>query len=272
MTVEVEELLQRVALEDQNAELARRQVRARVRRRRRRRAALRGVAVAAVAAVAGVAAVQLDRTGDGDVVASGDAEPVAVLATALDGQTVMISLPAALGRGYEVSELNAGLTLGNQGWAVTVTRTSDLSVLPPETCDEPQQTAVGTSLDGWAIEISGDGFTPTVCPSLLAELGAFEVRDGIPRYIGDGSIGPIDGPDVAAVTDTVRLSLFHRPCSMPGAGETTSGGLSVSRVDRPARQPTVTVLCDHGGDVELWIQAPTWPSKALLDRVEIDTR
>jgi len=273
VTVDVEELLHRVALEDRDAELPPGSVQARVRRRRGRRIVARGVAAGALVAGLGVAAAQLGVRSSGDVVVSEDVATetsVDVVATGLDGRTVMISLPAELGRDYEVTELNAELTMGNRRWSVSAMRTADATVLPPQTCGDPQQTAIGSNLEGWTIELSGDGFTPRVCPALLAELRSFELRDGVPRYTGDGSLGPIDGPDVAAVTDTAHLSLFRRPCAVAHDAERTSAGLVVSRVDDPARQATLSILCNPTKGVELWIESPTWPSRALLDTVEID--
>jgi hypothetical protein len=273
VTVDVEELLHRVALEDRDAELPPGSVQARVRRRRRRRIVARGVAAGVLVAGLGVAAAQLAVRSSGDVVVSEDAATetsVDVVATGLDGRTVMISLPAELGRDYEVTELAAELTAGNQRWRVSAMRTADATVLPPRTCGDPQQTAIGTNLEGWTIEISGDGFTPRVCPALLVELRAFELRDGVPSYTGDGSLGPIDGPDVAAVTDTAHLSFFHRPCGVAHDGERTPAGSVVSRVDDPARQATLSILCNPAEGVELWIESPTWPSRALLDTITID--
>lgn len=273
MSVDVEKLLHRVALEDRDAELPPGSVQPRVRRRRRRRIFARGVAAGVVVAGLGVATAQLVVRRSGDVVASEDVAtetPVDVVATGLDGRTVMMSLPAELGRDYEVTELNAELAIESQRWSVSVMRTAGVTILPAETCGDPQQTAIGTNLEGWTIEISGDGFTPRVCPALRAELGAFELHDRVPRYTGDGSFGPIDGPDVAAVTDTARLSLFHRPCEMARGGEQTSGGLVASRVDDPARQATLSILCNPAKGVELWIESPTWPSAAFLDTIKID--
>jgi hypothetical protein len=272
VTVDVEELLHRVALEDRDAELPPGSVQARVRRRRGRRIVARGVAAGVLVAGLGVAAAQLAVRSSGDVVSEDVATEtsVDVVATGLDGRTVMISLPAELGRDYEVTELDAELTAGNQRWRVSAMRTADATVLPSQTCGDPQQTAIGTNLEGWTIEISGDGVTPRVCPAQLAELRSFELRDGVPRYTGDGSLGPIDGPDVAAVTDTAHLSLFHRPCGVAHDGERTPAGLVVSRVDDPARQATLSILCNPAKGVELWIESPTWPSRALLDTVTID--
>lgn len=119
----------------------------------------------------------------------------------------------------------------------------------------------------WTVTFSGDGMTPESCELLRRQIGSFEQRpNGVLVYRGPGTLGPIDGPDVVAATARSRLHLFHRSCSAPMEARTRSG-LTVARVDDPARGATLTVVCSVADDVEIWLEAPRWPSDEEVDAV-----
>jgi hypothetical protein len=186
----------------------------------------------------------------------------------LRGRVASIALPASLADGFEVVEQNAGLAVDGTSWRVEATRAVGPSGVITDGC-VPAPSAVIGMVGAWTVTFSGDGMTPESCEHLRQQIGSFEQRpNGVLVYRGPGSLGPIDGPDVAAATATSRLHLFHRSCSDPTETRTPSG-LTVARVDDPARGATLTVLCSVVDDVEIWIEAPQWPSDEEVDAVAV---
>lgn len=179
-----------------------------------------------------------------------------------------MALPDSLADGFQIVEQDAGLAVEGTSWRVDVTRTIEPSGAVTDRC-EPVPSAVIGMVGAWTVTFSGDGMTRENCELLREQIDNFEQRpNGILMYRGSGSLGPIDGPDVLAATARNRLYLFHRSCSEPTETRTRSG-LSVARVDDPARGATLTVLCSIADEIEIWLEAPQWPSDQEVDAVAI---
>lgn len=186
----------------------------------------------------------------------------------LRGRVVSVALPISLADGFEIVEQDAGLEVGGSSWRVDVTRTNEPAAVVTETCD-PAPSAVIGSVGTWTLTFTGDEMTPGRCQLLRSQIANFDEQpNGFLMYGGPGTIGPIDGPDALADTATSRLYLFHRSCSEPTETRTPSG-LTVARVDDPARGATLTVLCSTSNNLELWIEAPQWPSQRQLDAIAV---
>lgn len=186
----------------------------------------------------------------------------------LPGRVVAVALPIALADGFEIIEQDAGLDVDGTSWRVDVTRTSEPPAVVTATC-APAPSAVIGRVGTWTLTFTGDEMTPANCELLRSQIASFEQQpNGFLMYTGPGTIGPIDGPDALADTATSRLYLFHRSCSEPTETQTPSG-LTVARVDDPARGATLTVVCSTSNDLEMWIEAPQWPSQDQLDAIEV---
>lgn len=186
----------------------------------------------------------------------------------LRGRAVSVALPTSLADGFQIVEQDAGLAVNATSWRVDVTRTTESSGVGTDEC-VPVPSAVIGMVGAWTVTFSGDGITPENCELLRQQIGSFEQRPyGILMYRGAGALGPIDGPDVSAATARIRLYLFHRSCSAPTETRTRSG-LTVARVDDPARGATLTVLCSLADEVEIWLEALQWPSSQETDAIEI---
>lgn len=197
-----------------------------------------------------------------------DEAPTVVDLVDLRGRVVSIALPGSLADGLQIVEQDASLAVDGASWRVDVTRTDDPSTAVTDGC-EPVPSAVIGLVGAWTVTFTGDGMTPENCELLRQQTGSFEQRpNGILMYRGSGTLGPIDGPDVLAATATSRIYLFHRTCSDPTETQTRSG-LTVARVDEPARGATLTVLCSLADDVEIWLEAPQWPSDEEIDVVAV---
>lgn len=186
----------------------------------------------------------------------------------LRGRIVAVTLPISLADGFEIVEQDAGLAVDGSSWRVDVTRTVEPSAVVTEEC-APAPSAVIGMVGAWTLTFTGDEMTSGNCELLRAQIANFEQQpNGFLMYSGPGTIGPIDGPDALADTATSRLYLFHRSCNEPTETRTPSG-LTVAKVDDPARGATLTVLCSTANDLELWIEAPQWPSQEQLDAIAV---
>ncbi|MBK5222937.1 MAG: hypothetical protein JJE52_08685 [Acidimicrobiia bacterium] len=242
----------------------------RVNRRRRRSAVGRGMGGLAVAVLIVAAGVQIRGGNDAGVTVSSRSGVIEVTAVDLSDRVVEVVLPDRIGVGYTVVGQSAEISVAGRGWRVDAFRGGDTAGAPT-TCDGPGQTIVAGTIGAWTVEFSGDDMTFEACTLLQAELEQFEATDDGVRYVGSNTLGPdVNGPHVVAVTDTARLSVFHRPCHL--SGTPTAGGLVAERVDDPARGGTLTVLCDDAAEVELWIDAPDWPSDTEIEMVTVVLR
>jgi hypothetical protein len=274
----VQDLLERTANEDRDAVLDPAALEGRVQRRRRRRRnrrAVSGILVIVVVVVAG--AVTFGGTGGSpdDTVVADEVPSLGLVEgdlTGLDGRSVRVRLPASLGAGLVVVEQNAELTVADRAWRVT-TRRGGVTSTSASRCDVPERIAVtGVLSAAWTVEISGDDMNDSRCEVLVDELDAFVLVDELPRYRGDAALGPIDAPDVRAVTDHAQLSLFWRSCETGPDDARTASGLYVHRLEDPARRTTLTELCDTESGAVLWIEADRWPTDDELDAVSLAPR
>jgi len=186
----------------------------------------------------------------------------------LRGRVVALALPISLADGFEIVEQDAGLAVDGTSWRVDVTRTIEPAAVATEKC-APAPSAVVGMVGSWTLTFTGDQITARNCELLRSQIASFEQQpNGFLMYRGRGTIGPIDGPDALADTAASRLYLFHRNCSEPSETRTPSG-LTIARVHDPARGATLTVLCSTANDLELWIEAPQWPSQEQLDAIAV---
>lgn len=234
-----------------------------------RRRALTGMAAVFVVGAIAVALVLRDHDGASQIVAGApDERTIVVDLMDLRGRVVSVALPPSLADGFQIVKQTAGLTVDRTSWRVDVTRTSQQSAMVTDGC-APAPTAVIGMVGPWTVTLTGDGMTSERCEFLRQQITSFEERpNGILAYRGSGTLDPIDGPDVLAATGSGRLYLFHRSCSQPTETRTRSG-LTVARVDDPARGATLTVLCSRAADVEIWFEAPQWPAGEEIDAIAI---
>ncbi len=267
MTVEIQHILEEVAREDSGALPNMDRVEADARGRRRRRRAVRGMGAALIVVAMVIGAIQLTRPESTDLrVADAPTDVVEVVVATLEGEAISLTLSDAIGSDFRVVEQHAAINLGGKAWHATAYRNGGTGI--SDSCGEPGQTAVARIVDGWTMAMAGDGMDQAACELLVAELARFEVVDGMARYTGEAALGPSDGPDVAAETSAAHLSVFMRPCDARQAS--TASGLAHTQIDDPAREATLTVLCDTAAELELWIHAETWPTEADLDAVAIN--
>ncbi len=241
----------------------------------RRRALVRVAAAIVVLAVA--VPLALHRDGDDAQIIAGPSEngstadplrETVVEFVDLRGRVSAVVLPISLAGGFEIVEQDAGLTVDGTSWRVDATRTIEPAAAETEKC-APAPDAVIGRVGMWTLTFTGNEMTPGNCELLRSQIASFgQQPNGFLMYSGPGTIGPIDGPDALAETATGRIYLFHRSCSEPTETLTLSG-LTVARIDDPARGATLTVLCSTVNDLELWIEAPQWPSQEQLDVVAI---
>lgn len=238
-------------------------------RARARRRALSGVAAAFVIAAIAVPLALRNHDGASQITAGPAPGTTVGYLVDLRGRVVSVALPASLADDFQIVEQDASLAVDGTSWRVDVTRTDEPSgVVVTDGC-VPAPSAVIGMVGAWTVTFTGDGMTPGNCELLRQQIGSFEQQpNGVLMYGGSGTLGPIDGPDVLAATARSRVYLFHRNCSEPTKTRTRSG-LTVARVDDPARGATLTVLCSLGSDVEIWLESPRWPSNEEIDAIAV---
>jgi hypothetical protein len=238
-------------------------------RRRRRRIVTTSIVVLVAASLVGAALAARD---DSTPVVAGPGPTVQDLITissaGFGSTAITVRLPAALAPTAEIQELASSILIGGQERRLEARR-SDVGTDAAPTCATTPHLTATRHLDGWTIEISGDLDAGDPCPGVLAELEHFAVAGGMPSYLGDGWIGPIDSPLWwARIGDgNNRISVLQRECVEHR--DTGSTGLVVSSAYDRARGNYLTVLCEDELGVVVALDTMARPDPAALDQISI---
>ena len=258
----------------------------------RRREAV-GVATAVLAVGIATIASSLPPPPGGEVVdRPQDLQPVGTLEQGLlDGTRLRLTLPEHLTPGRSQPELTGSLyaagsldqvTPETTGWRIDVAEATLDEVVPGgEPIDVPDGSAVdaahvdhadrrlGLQFGSWVAMLSGDRLTDADIDRLIDEVVINGTSDGSPIYEGTLPLWVLDGPEVRLSGDDTSISVFMRSCSKP-SGSTTATGLTVSRIDDPARGHHLTVLCNLDEHLELWLETDTRPDDDTLATIGIE--
>lgn len=257
------------------------------RRRRRRQLTYAGAACLVVGLLIGSVAAFAGSRGRQTVVAgprSSETIPVEVgtrTATVdialLDGTRLRLRVPNVIGRAlagttFARVELAGSVYVApDRGWRLDVA-TGSIGLLVPggERLPVPPTSAasgatadraarrLGLQFGRWAVVASGDTLTDADIDLLLNGLAFAQTPDGFPEYRGSLPLYIVDSPDITIRAKNLTVQAFLRDCSARLPRPAPAGdGLSFERVERPGDDGPVTLLCDAGNHVELWLPSLT---------------